>query len=427
MGKIFGNVGQVFICYKDEQPTFNIVTNGDETASGGKDDGIFEYRQLTHKDMMNGDILDQMAKKNTLVGWEKYVRTPDNSASTPPPDSKPPKPSDPPGSTSEPKPDPTPAQGTKPPAGKPPTQNNSPLTDNERKSLADVIAESGMEGLNTEELKAVSEGKFRDMKPYPDAVTAAQKLTANDNALAREIDQKGDKDGRISIQEINPHRKPSEWTEKHARDVANLMQKAGVERLSAHDIHEISHNNWSKYKGPLTQNETDAAKILAENGNSRLGLIDAKGNKDGFLQINELIPGSPTPPGSSGTQNKPPLKIDPNNVKLSDIVAVYPHTWEGSKGTTPFTHLVNDIKRSANLEGTGQLYLSKENIRYAADNDPDPNKRAIFNKIHSLFEQIDYVKYNGHNILGTQNFEDGLIGAGDLEKFFGWNQNGPNR
>ncbi|MEC4721939.1 hypothetical protein RY831_22475, partial [Noviherbaspirillum sp. CPCC 100848] len=107
MAKVNGGNGDVFICYKDEKPTFNIVTNGDEAANGGVDDGIFEYRPLTYQDMMNGDILDQMAQKNTLSNWQRYVSTtPSNSNNTPPEPSKTPTPE--PSKTPTPEPSKTP-------------------------------------------------------------------------------------------------------------------------------------------------------------------------------------------------------------------------------------------------------------------------------------------------------------------------------
>lgn len=411
MGKINGTVGEVFICYKDKEPAFHIVTNGDETRSGGKDDGIFEYRKLTYKDMLDGDILDQMAQKNTLAGWEKYVEKTPDASNAPSPSTPEPSPSTPAPSPS------TPAPSPSTPSPSPPT--HAQLTNDERKALADVMQENAIEGLDTGDLKAIADGKFRDIGLYPDAVTAAQKLTANNNALAREIDQNGDKDGWISAKEINPYRTPSAWTENHGRDIANLMQKAGVDRLSTRDILDISHNNWSKYKGPLSRNEIDAAKILAENGNSRVGEIDGKGNQDGFLQVNELIPGSTTTPSPPGTPNTPPRSIDPKKVSADDISAIYPQTGRGSNSTNPFTHLVNDIKQKTGLDGTGQLYLRQSDIRLAADMEKDPNKKAIFEWLHEHFNSIDYAKYGGWDHQGKQNFEDGLIGAGDLEKYFG--------
>ena len=116
MSKVNGKVGDVFVCYTEGKPTFNIVTNGNEKDNGGVDDGIYEYRRLTYQDMMDGDILDKMSKKNTLSGWERYVnKTPANSNNPPPADPcKPPSSSAPPNS-------PDPPMSTPPSTSTPPS------------------------------------------------------------------------------------------------------------------------------------------------------------------------------------------------------------------------------------------------------------------------------------------------------------------
>ncbi|MEC4721940.1 hypothetical protein RY831_22480 [Noviherbaspirillum sp. CPCC 100848] len=79
------------------------------------------------------------------------------------------------------------------------------------------------------------------------------------------------------------------------------------------------------------------------------------------------------------------------------------------------THLVNDIKSKS---GTDQLYIRIDDVEAAIRDESDPDKKAIFQWVHDHFRLIDKAK-DGNNIWQT-NDRDGLIGAGDIEKYFGW-------
>jgi hypothetical protein len=111
--------------------------------------------------------------------------------------------------------------------------------------------------------------------------------------------------------------------------------------------------------------------------------------------------------------------VDPKNVSAKDIVSYYPQTGGGSNYTTGFTHLVNDIKVKAGIADTGQLYLKPGDVKKAMDMETDPNIHAIFEWVYNNFNRIDNVKETGNPFDLTGNDEDGLIGAGDLEKYFG--------
>lgn len=419
MSKIIGVEGQVFVCYKDNQPTFNIVTNGSEAAVGGKDDGIFEYRQLSHEDLMNGDILDQVAQKNTLIGWEKFHRTsPDCHTPAPTPAPKPPKDNEPPCSSPAPSPAPRPAPAPSPGPGPAPSSapapSNSPapaksqLSAEESQSLIDLMGQTGATDFSNEDLKAIENGKFRDITPSEDAVNAARKLTANDNALARELDQKGDNDGLLRGPEINPWRTPSQWTENNSRDMVNLMQKANVDHLTTPDLTEIANGKWSKYNGTLTENEINSAKILRENQNARVRDMDEAGNNDGFLQANDLLPGS--------QPNKPSRNVDPNNVKGDDIEAIYPHG--GPNGKTSYAQVLDDVKRHAGITDESQTHVEEVDVRKAMLMEKDPNKKAILKGIYDQFFEIDRSAHTGNPYLNNWQAEDKRIGAEDLQKYF---------
>ncbi|WP_194727184.1 hypothetical protein [Noviherbaspirillum malthae] len=56
---------------------------------------------------------------------------------------------------------------------------------------------------DTNDLKAISEGRIGAVNARELAVSAAQKLIVDDNALARFIDQNGNKDGWLTAQELS--------------------------------------------------------------------------------------------------------------------------------------------------------------------------------------------------------------------------------
>lgn len=80
------------------------------------------------------------------------------------------------------------------------------------------------------------------------------------------------------------------------------------------------------------------------------------------------------------------------------------------------THLVNDIKKKS---GSDKLYLERDDVWKAMIAETDENRKAIFEWVKDNFNAIDYAKYVEVTMNPRTNHKDGLIGAGDLEKYFG--------
>jgi hypothetical protein len=109
------------------------------------------------------------------------------------------------------------------------------------------------------------------------------------------------------------------------------------------------------------------------------------------------------------------MPSDPSNITATDLINIY--------GNDPMNGVINDIKSITGK--TGQEYIRKEDVQKAADlvRNQDPAKAAVFDWIVAHFKQIDGVKHdwtNGNGNWGSTNGNDGWIGGGDLQKYFGW-------
>lgn len=81
------------------------------------------------------------------------------------------------------------------------------LSQEQGKSLVDLMREAKVSGLTLEDLKDIANGNWHRYqgKSIPGAaVDAAKKLVENDSALARSIDQEGDKNGMLTAKELDP-------------------------------------------------------------------------------------------------------------------------------------------------------------------------------------------------------------------------------
>lgn len=98
--------------------------------------------------------------------------------------------------------DPAPAK-----PGNPDANGRGKLSQEQGKSLVDLMREAKVSGLTLEDLKDIANGNWHRYqgKSIPGAaVDAAKKLVENDSALARSIDQEGDKNGMLTAKELDP-------------------------------------------------------------------------------------------------------------------------------------------------------------------------------------------------------------------------------
>jgi hypothetical protein len=119
---------------------------------------------------------------------------------------------------------------------------------------------------------------------------------------------------------------------------------------------------------------------------------------------------APSTSGAGPSTSNPNVHLTQENIKATDLISVY--------GNDPMNSVINDIKTKSSEQG---LYVTRQDVRRAADLETDPNKRAIFNWIYNHFDDIDHAGgRHWHGDAGLQHGSDGKIGAHDLEKYFGW-------
>lgn len=172
-----------------------------------------------------------------------------------------------------------------------------------------------------------------------------------------------------------------------------LMKKRGTAQLSLNDINEITAGRWKNVT--TTEDEINAAKKLAANGGQLAKEFDRIGGVNGSLTSSELDP----------EINKP------RNATIgTDKAQVYHFQQEfidPSSQTNIFNAAVNSIKFLA--EANNMEYINKVDVQRAIERETDPGRKQIYEWIFRDFDNID----------GTKN-KDGVIGAGDLEKWFNW-------
>lgn len=252
--------------------------------------------------------------------------------------------------------------------------------------------------MSLEDLDEIANGRWSKYNGTltVDEINAARAFRENDYKLSREVDRNGNRNGWLDDEgktssggsSNNPHNFSSET---HKTLLDKLREKAGSP-MSLQDLDEIANGKWSKYNGTLTADEINAAKVFKENDYKLSREVDQNGNKNGLLDDESKT--------SSSGGNKGATNYKEARKAIED-------RWGGTNG------LINYVKEKTGATGE---YITPEHIRMAMVNEQDPVKKTDLQYFHDYFGDIDKSKDTTRHTNGT----DGRIGAGDLEKYFGW-------